>query len=212
MSEPNPVLPVGYSSVPPGHVAAVVTCLEMTSRPALRPARPFPPGYSLQPLERSISAYRALYRAVGTDWLWFSRLVMADDRLQAILDAPNVDIYALRQDGRDLGILELDFREPRACELAFFGLAAEAVGTGIGRTLMNEAIERAWSRPIERFWVHTCTLDHPAALDFYRRSGFRPYAFQVEVAADPRLTGVMPRDCSRHVPLLDGGGNARSER
>ncbi|MDB5488095.1 MAG: family N-acetyltransferase [Reyranella sp.] len=203
MSQTNPVLPPGYSAVPPGHVAAVVTSLEMSSRPPLRPAQPFPPGFALQPLERTIEAYRKLYRAVGTDWLWFSRLVMPDDRLQALLDDPQVDFLVLRNDGRDVGILELDFRDAGTCELAFFGVAAEAVGTGVGRTLMNEAIALAWSRPITRFWVHTCTLDHPAALDFYRRSGFEPYAFQVEVFADPRLSGALPRDCSRHVPLLD---------
>lgn len=124
---------------------------------------------------------------------------MPDDKLRAILDDPQVSLFALRQGERDVGILELDFRQPDECELAFFGLASEAVGKGIGRTLMNEAIERAWSRAIKRFWVHTCTLDHPAALGFYRRSGFTPYAFQVEVQPDPRLTGAMPRDCAPHV-------------
>ncbi|TAJ27162.1 MAG: GNAT family N-acetyltransferase [Reyranella sp.] len=202
MTSPNPVLPVGYSAVPAGHVAAVVTSLEMTSRPPPRPARPFPPGFELQPLDRTVGTYRDLYRAVGTEWLWFSRLIIPDDRLRAIIEDPEVEIFALRDRGRDAGILELDFREPGTCELAFFGLAPAAVGTGVGRTLMNEAIARAWSKPIARFWVHTCTLDHPAALDFYRRSGFEPYAFQVEVAPDPRLTGAMPRDCSRHIPLL----------
>lgn len=174
----------------------------MLSRPPERPARPFPPGVTLEPLERTIESYRNLYRAVGTDWLWFSRLVMADEKLQAILDDPQVEFFALRQDGRDAGILELDFSKPGECELAFFGVAPGLVGTGVGRTLMNEAIARAWARPLKRFWVHTCSLDHPAALDFYRRSGFVPFAFQVEVFADPRLTGALPRDCSRHVPLL----------
>ena len=139
---------------------------------------------------------------MGADWLWFSRLVMADEKLQAILDNPQVEFFALRRDGQDAGVLELDFGQTGECELSFFGVTPDLVGTGVGRTLMNEAIARAWSRPISRFWVHTCTLDHPAALDFYRRSGFVPYAFQVEVFPDPRLSGVLPRDCSRHVPLL----------
>ena len=202
-SPESPVLSNGYFSVPPGHVAAVVTSLEMRARPPLRPSTPLPPGFALQPLDRSgPEPYRRLYRAVGTEWLWFSRLMMSDDRLQAILDDPGIEIWALRQEGRDVGILELDFREPQTCELSFFGVVIEVVGKGIGRALMNEAIGRAWSQPIERFWVHTCTLDHPAALDFYRRSGFEPYAFQVEIAPDPRLTGVLPRDCARHVPRL----------
>jgi GNAT superfamily N-acetyltransferase len=203
MGQSNPPLPPGYSAVPPGHVAAVVTSLEMLSRPPQRPAQPFPAGVTLEPLERTIAAYRKLYRAVGTEWLWFSRLVMADETLQAILDNPQVEFFALRRDGQDAGILELDFSQAGECELAFFGVAPGLVGTGVGRALMNEAIARAWARPIKRFWVHTCTLDHPAALDFYRRSGFVPFAFQVELFPDPRLSGALPRDCSRHVPLLD---------
>lgn len=202
MSPTNAVLPPGYSTIPPGHVATIVTSLEMLSRPPLRPAQPFPSGVALQRLERTVEAYRRLYRAVGTDWLWFSRLIMPDEKLQAILDNPRVEFLALRKDGRDAGILELDFSIEGECELSFFGLAPGMVGTGAGRTLMNEAIARAWARSIKRFWVHTCTLDHPAALGFYRRSGFVPYAFQVEVFPDPRLTGALPRDCARHVPLL----------
>jgi GNAT superfamily N-acetyltransferase len=201
----NPrVLSSGYSDVPAGHVAAVVTCLEMKVRPILRPARPFPDGVRLQRWERpDVAGYRALFRAVGEDWLWFSRLIMPDAELRAILDDPRVEVYALRRNGADVGILELDFREAGQCELAFFGLTRDVLGQGLGRTLMNEAIERAWSRPIERFWVHTCTLDSPAALDFYLRSGFVAYALKVEVQADPRLTGAMPRTCAPHVPLIE---------
>jgi hypothetical protein len=68
---------------------------------------------------------------------------------------------------------------------------------------MNRAIERAWARPIHRFWVHTCTLDHPGALGFYIRSGFRPYARRVEVADDPRLVGLAPRTSAPHVPIIE---------
>lgn len=204
MQSESPALPNGYSAIPRGHIASVVTCLEMTERPALRPARPFPAGVTLQRWNRpALDAYRALFRAVGEDWLWFSRLVMADEQLRAILDDPLVEIYALGRDGVDFGILELDFRRVGQCELAFFGLTQDALGKGIGRALMNEAIERAWSRQIGRFWVHTCTLDSPLALDFYRRSGFIPYALKVEVQDDPRLTGVMPRGCAPHVPLIE---------
>ena len=57
-------------------------------------------------------------------------------------------------------------------------------------------------RPIRRFWAHTCTLDHPSALSFYKRSGFRPFRRQVEIAEDPRLSGLAPMDAAAHVPLL----------
>ena len=76
-------------------------------------------------------------------------------------------------------------------------------GQGAGRALMNLAIEKAWARPIRRFWVHTCTLDHHAALGFYQRSGFTPYARRVEVADDPRVTGLVPRSFAPHLPIID---------
>jgi GNAT superfamily N-acetyltransferase len=197
------VLPLGYSSIEPGKIANVVTCLEMLERPASRPTTPFPPGVSLSPLDRSDPAiYRALYRKIGEDWLWYSRLVMPDDALRAILDDPCVVILVLGKDEEDIGLLELDFRQDGVCELVFFGLVATAIGQGLGRALMDAALDRAWSQPISRFWVHTCTFDHPAALGFYIRSGFRPYAFQVEVQPDPRLTGHLPRHAAPQVPLI----------
>lgn len=120
-----------------------------------------------------------------------------------ILGDAGVEVYALEVDGRDEGLLELDFRRAGACELAFFGLTSALVGQGAGRWLMNRAIECAWTRPLERFWVHTCSLDSPGALDFYRRSGFTAYAVKVDLYDDPRLTGVLPREAARQVPLIE---------
>ena len=68
---------------------------------------------------------------------------------------------------------------------------------------MNRALEIAWSGPISRFWVHTCTFDHPAAAQFYIRSGFRPFRLHVEIEDDPRLLGTLPRHVASHVPLLE---------
>ena len=67
---------------------------------------------------------------------------------------------------------------------------------------MNAAIDRAWSQPIRRFWVHTCTLDHPGAIAFYMRSGFRPFRRQIEIADDPRLSGVLPESAAPHIPII----------
>ena len=68
---------------------------------------------------------------------------------------------------------------------------------------MNIAITKAWEKPINRFWVHTCHFDHPNALGFYRRSGFEPYSLMVEIHDDPRLAGKLPRHASPHVALID---------
>jgi GNAT superfamily N-acetyltransferase len=195
-------LPDGYSDVPAGKVAAVVTHLEMTERPALRP---HPEGaWTLRRVPSpDLDWFRNLYRRVGEEWLWFSRLQMADAELAAIIRSPMVDVHALVHEGRDEGLLELDFREPGQCELAFFGVTADLIGSGAGRWLMNRALELVWSRQVSRVWVHTCTLDHPSALAFYQRSGFRPFRRQIEIADDPRLDGTVPRGAAKHVPIIE---------
>ncbi len=196
-------LPDGYSDVPAGKIAAVVTHLEMLSPPAPRSA-PALPAIAVRDVPKpSVAWYRDLYGRVGADdWLWFSRLRMTEAALATVIHDPNVEIFALTRDGRDEGLLELDFRTPGECELAFFGLTKALLGKGAGRLLMNAAIDRAWSHPIRRFWVHTCTLDHPDALAFYIRSGFRPFRRQIEIADDPRLTGVLPETAAPHVPII----------
>ena len=197
-------LPAGYHPLPPGHLANVVTCLEMTEKPPLRPV-PEVAGLSLERLGAAdTQRFRALFRTIGQDIMWFSRLVMAEETLAGIIGDPKVHSHALVKQGRDIGLLELDFREEAQCELSFFGLVPSEVGSGAGRFLMNAALERAWGQPITRMWVHTCTFDHPNALGFYRRSGFRPYQVMVEVHPDPRLTGHLPREASPQVPLLEG--------
>jgi GNAT superfamily N-acetyltransferase len=203
MSNATPSIPRGYSIVPPRHVANVATFLEMRTKPQ---ASSLARDHDLT-LERwrdaDLITYRSLFKAIGENWMWYSRLVMPDHELKRIFREPRIEIYRLLDKGTVAGLLELDFSEKDECELSFFGLLPEAIGKGAGRFLMNEAIRLAWARPIERFWVHTCTFDHPAALSFYRRSGFIPYQVAVEIHPDPRLTGHMPREAAPQVPIIE---------
>ena len=194
----------GFHSVPRGMVATVVTHLEMRAAPAPRPV-PAQPGLTLTRLSQpSPDRYRALFRLIGTEWLWFSRLGLSNEELVAILGDPHVDVHVVvNAEGRDVGLLELDFRQGDDCELAFFGLERGTIGLGAGRWLMSNAIKAAFSQKIERFHVHTCTLDSPGALPFYIRSGFVPIRQEIEIAPDPRLTGTLPRSAGPHVPILD---------
>ena len=196
------MLPDGYLDVAPGKLANVVTNLEMRVRP---PARPDPPGVraTLRRMDSPTPAeYRTLFHKVGDEYLWFSRLTLGDDRLRAIIHHPGVEIYAVEYAGSDEGMLELDFRVPDEAEITYFALTERLIGTGTGRWLMNRALEIAWSHPIQRLWVHTCTLDHPSAVDFYIRSGFVPFKRQIEICDDPRLTGLVPHTAGRHIPML----------
>lgn len=193
----------GYTDLPAGKIASVVTMLEMTAPPPPLPERGTE-GLTLEPVPAPATDwYRALFRRIGENWLWFSRLRLTDAELAAILHHPDVAVYALRQGGADAGLVELDFRVPGEVELAFFGLVPERVGSGAGRFMMNRALALAWARRPVRVHVHTCTLDHQAAVRFYVKAGFRPYARALEVVDDPRLAGLLPREAAPHAPLID---------
>ena len=204
---PTLELPNGYYELPQGKLANIVTCLEMLAPPA-RKLVAFPHDLTLQKADGAdLDAYRGAFRAVGQDIMWFSRLIMPDEKLRDILTHPKIDSFVLKCGDATLGLLELNFDHNSDCELAFFGLVPTAIGAGLGRALMDEALRRAWSRnikhPIKRLWVHTCTFDAPQALPFYIRSGFAPYMRMVEVHDDPRLLGKLQKEASPQVPLLD---------
>ena len=196
-------LPNGYYDLPKGKLANVATFLEMHKNP-LSGDESLPTGYTLRRFDPTdLQGYRALFSKVGIDNMWFSRMIMADEKLMAVLSDPKIESYALYKHDSAIGILELNFADMADCELAFFGLTKDAIGQGIGRALMSQAIQKAWSKPINRFWVHTCHFDHPHALPFYQRSGFTPFKLMVEIHDDPRQTGYLPRHASPHVALIE---------
>ncbi len=192
-----------HEMLPAGWVAEVVTYLEMLS-PAAPRAEPAAGGMVVQRIRPDGAGFRDRFRRVGEPWLWASRLRLDDAALAAIIGSEAIEIYDLTIGPDTIGLLELDFRKPDACELSFFGVVPEAIGIGAGRFLMNRAIERAWSRTprISRFWVHTCSNDHPDALAFYIRSGFVPYARGIESYPDPRVQGLLPREAAPQIPIL----------
>jgi GNAT superfamily N-acetyltransferase len=196
---------MSYDTLPNGELAAVVTYLEM--RRPVEPAAPASP-LSLKRIEvPEPEHYRALFRLIGAPWLWFSRLIIDDAHLAGIIQHPKVELYAvIDQTGAEVGMLELDFREPGECELAFIGLVPDLSGKGHGRWLLSEAVRLAWREGVDRVHVHTCSLDHPAALSAYRRAGFTPYKRAIERFPDPRLLGVLPKGCAPQIPLLGTDG------
>jgi GNAT superfamily N-acetyltransferase len=187
------------TAVPAGHVAAVVTWLEMDAAPAAAPA----PASPLR-LERwpgvDPDRYRALFRRVGSRWLWFSRLAMSDAELLAkVAEVHGV----IGPDGADAGFIELDFRVAGLCTIRFLGLVPELAGRGHGRWLFAETLNLAWAPGVKKVQVHTCSLDHPAALPAYLRAGFVAKRRAFESFPDPRLAGLLPRGAAPQIPLVD---------
>ncbi|MDP6565719.1 MAG: GNAT family acetyltransferase [Alphaproteobacteria bacterium] len=154
----------------------IITYLEMTERP---PLPRIEPGVKRHALMRAhditTEFYRYLYDAVGRPWYWTDRKKLSDEQLAEILGDPAVEVYVLYANGAPAGFFELDGRGMPRLELAYFGILPDYIGKGLGRYLLEAAIETAWNQEPKRLTVNTCTLDHPSALPMYQRFGFKPY-------------------------------------
>ena len=179
----------------PPALDVTITYLEMTEQPARGPARPprLTEKIALMRAERpTVGFYRYLYNAVGGSWLWYERNQLSDEALAAIIQDEMVEVCVLYYGGTPAGYAELDFRQERDVELAYFGLIPDYIGLGLGSYLLDWAVDTAWSRQPSRLWVHTCTLDHPAALPVYQKAGFMPYDQETVKIQDPRANGARP--------------------
>ena len=155
------------------------TYLEMLARPE----RVVPPREGLSVVHAkkpTVAYYRFLYDAVGRDYDWTSRKKLSDAELAALLNDPRLEIHVLMAEGVPAGFAELDRRIEGEIELVQFGLMPEFIGQGLGRYFLQWTIDKAWSYHPRRFWLHTCTRDHPAALPNYLKAGFAVYKEEVK--------------------------------
>jgi GNAT superfamily N-acetyltransferase len=135
----------------------------------------FPAGFVVRQETCSPDLYRELYGGVGKPYHWRDRLTWTDDQLRAHLGKPSIAVCVLREGDAPRGFFELARQDDGAVEIAYFGLMPSGVGRGLGRALLTTAIAEAWRlQPApSRVWLHTCTLDHPAALPNYLARGFK---------------------------------------
>lgn len=156
-------------------VAVVRTYLEMDSPGRLTGRAPIPPGYAVRRETCDPALYRELYGGVGSDYHWRDRRTWTDEQLRAHLEDASIGIWVLREGSAPRGFFELARQDDGSVEIAYFGLLPAAIGRGLGRALLTTAIDEAWSLdPVPSLvWLHTCTLDHPAALSNYLARGFR---------------------------------------
>jgi GNAT superfamily N-acetyltransferase len=172
----------------------VITYLEMLERPTgRRVAAPFDKLALMRAENCTVSFYRYLYDTVGRPWLWFERRLIDDAALAALITKPTIEIFVLYVRGVPAGFFELDTAAPRRTKLCYFGLVPDFIGRRLGPYLLQAAIDQAWSRPIERFWLHTSTFDHPKALSVYQKAGFVVYDRRRVSFDDPRDAGILPK-------------------
>jgi GNAT superfamily N-acetyltransferase len=127
-----------------------------------------------------VAYYRFLYDAVGREYDWTSRKKLSDAELAALLNDPRLEVHVLMVDGVPAGFAELDRRTEGEIELVQFGLIRDFISQGLGKYFLQWTIDKAWSYSPKRFWLHTCTKDHPAALPNYLKAGFAIYKEEVK--------------------------------
>ncbi len=128
---------------------------------------------------------RFFYLAVGSDWTWYMRLPWGRAEWTAWADRPELETWIGYRAGTPVGYFELEHQPGPEVELAYFGLLPRFVGQGLGSELLSVAIARAWEPAPRRVWVHTCTLDHPRALENYQAQGFEVYRREEQIETIP---------------------------
>ena len=159
----------------PAPLQAHVTQLEMTTPP--KASLPVPVKLQtaiIRAPDIPLHYYRYLYRQVGKRWHWYRRLRMSDEELAATIHDPRVSVTVLYVDGAPAGFFELRKESEDLVELSYFGLFERAIGLGIGKWFLLQALYAAWQDNPTKVTVTTNTLDHPRALQLYQMMGFSP--------------------------------------
>ena len=117
---------------------------------------------------------RFFYQEVGKLWQWTDRLNWSEEEWRNWVESEKVQTWILNFRGTPAGYFELDNQDGEV-EIAFFGLLPQFLGKGLGGGLLTAAVEKAWEMGAARVWVHTCSLDHPNALNNYQARGFQIY-------------------------------------
>lgn len=164
-----------------------ITYLEIKKADEWSPVRPVA-GLVLRQLHVAFPEFnRFLYTAVGGDWFWVDRLSWTYDDWLECLNRPEHQTWVAYWEGVPAGYFELDDQSGDV-EITYFGLLPQLIGRGLGRDLLSRAIEQSWQQGAERVWLHTCSLDSPAAIQNYLARGFVVYKTEREEVELPDIS------------------------
>ena len=89
----------------------------------------------------------------------------------------NLTIKESNENDDYVGYIELIF-DKNICEIAYFGILEEYIGKGYGGFLLSEGLKIGFKNA-NRIWVHTCSLDHPNAIENYKSRGMKVFRTEI---------------------------------
>ena len=157
-------------------MAVTITYLEMNHPAEVRPRRSIDPRLVVyEVLFPQGLLNRFLYFLVGEQWDWVDKRPWTDQQWEDYATAETLRTFVAFFEEAIAGYYELSRDEAYHVEIVYFGLAPEFIGRRLGGVLLTDALEQAWAWKARRVWVHTCTLDHPAAVKNYEARGMTVY-------------------------------------
>ena len=187
---------------------ATRTYVQLTDARQFRPAFGDYRTFDVRHIPRpTAELYRECYRTVGEDYHWRDRWDWTDEDIVRHLATPGITLHVAQLDGRFVGWYELRrVVEDNSVEIAYFGLAPDSLGKGLGKHLLSCAVRDAWALGPKRVWLHTCTLDHPAALPNYLARGFTAYRTETyRVDSKPMFKFKLPQVSRRKLIMVAAG-------
>lgn len=156
------------------------TYLQMTDRAQFQPKVSTDPLFKVtEAPDKQWRLNRFLYKLVGEPWTWYDKLSWNEDQWRSYAEDDRLRTFVAYHDGVHAGYFELSNHDNEV-EIAYFGLARDFIGKGLGGPLLSRAIEEAWNMNPGRVWVHTCTLDHPHAINNYLARGMVIYKTETQ--------------------------------
>ena len=117
------------------------------------------------------------YKQIGKRHQWVDRLIWQDKDWLKYISNENLRTYIFKSENDLVGYFELIFNN-HDCEIAYFGILEEFIGKGYGGFLLSEALKIGFESA-SRIWVHTCSLDHPNAIENYKSRGMKIFKTEI---------------------------------
>ena len=152
--------------------------LEINSINELKSKRTLLDDFTLFEAEKNnFDLNKFFYKQIGKKHQWVDRLIWQDKNWIEYVSNKNLKTFILQKNNDFVGYFELFFNK-NECEIAYFGILEEFIGKGYGGFLLSEAI-RIGFKNANRIWVHTCSLDHPNAIENYKSRGMKVFKTEI---------------------------------